>query len=475
MKSYFSLSAIGLALVLAGCTTVGPDYVKPETQNITPSEIHSDSDAVVDTQEPAQTWWKQFKDPVLDGLVEQALVENKTLAQAIANVNAARARLQLEEVNLRPTGEVTASSQRRQVAGAGFGQSGPLVPDSDLNDITLTAGWELDFVGRVQRLTEAAAADLKMRRALYQDAQVLVVSETALAYIQYVGSDAQIRVAKRNLDVQQQTLDIIESRIEGGMGDKLDAARANAQLNVTRATLPPLFAQRTAAQNRLATLTGQTVAQLQSQLAKSNGTLPVPPEAITIGSPASLLLRRPDVRAAEQQLAAATARIGVAKADYFPRISLVGSASLTALSSSGLDNSGAFGYSVGPQLQWNGFDVPRVRAQVNAAGANAAGALAAYEEAVLLAFEETQTSLTNYGREKARFEALQEATRQANLAVDIAQVRFDEGVDDFINVLDAQTRLLEAEAALEISRVSVSANVARVYRTLGAGSTVGML
>jgi multidrug efflux system outer membrane protein len=134
-----------------------------------------------------------------------------------------------------------------------------------------------------------------------------------------------------------------------------------------------------------------------------------------------------------------------------------------------LDNSGAFGYSVGPQLQWGGFDIPRVKAQVNVAGASAQGALAAYEEAVLLAFEETQTSLTNYGREKARFEALEEATHQANQAVAIAQVRFDEGVDDFINVLDAQTRLLEAEAALEASRVSVSANVARVYRALGAG------
>jgi multidrug efflux system outer membrane protein len=240
-------------------------------------------------------------------------------------------------------------------------------------------------------------------------------------------------------------------------------------LNTTRATIPPLYAQRTAAQNRLATLTGQSVDALQAQLSDLKTNLPKPPEAIAIGDPASLLMRRPDVRAAEQQLAAATARIGVAKADYFPRISMVGSASLTALSSSGLDSSSAFGYSVGPQLQWGGFDIPRVEAQVNAAGATAKGALAAYEEAVLLAFEETQTSLANYGREKARFEALQEATLQANNAVDIAQVRFDEGVDDFINVLDAQTRLLQAEAALEESRVMLSANVAQVYRALGAG------
>ena len=469
MKSYFSLSAIGLALVLAGCTTVGPDYVKPEMQNITPSEIQNDSNANAVEQEPAQTWWKQFSDPALNSLIAKALKQNKTLEQALASVNASGARLQLEEVNLRPTAELTASAQRRQVAGAAFGQTGPLVPDSDLRDISLAASWELDFVGRVKRLTEAAKADFEMTRALYQDAQVLVVSETALAYIQYVGADAQIKVAQRNLAVQQQTLDIIESRIAGGIDNKLDAARAKTQLNTTRATIPPLFAQRTAAQNRLATLTGQSLDDLQMQLNANASTLPTPPDAIAIGDPASLLVRRPDVRAAEQRLAAATARIGVAKADYYPRISLVGSASLTALSSSGLDNSGAFGYSVGPQLQWGGFDIPRVKAQVNVAGASAQGALAAYEEAVLLAFEETQTSLTNYGREKARFEALEEATHQANQAVAIAQVRFDEGVDDFINVLDAQTRLLEAEAALEASRVSVSANVARVYRALGAG------
>ncbi len=463
-----TLIASASSLTIAACATVGPDYVAPTSDAITPSALQSDNAIVAEAEEPAHTWWLALSDATLNRLVRTAFEENRDLRRAAANVEAARAAFRLENVNLRPQGELGADYQRRRLAGAAFGLEDQTFPDTDFFDVGASAQWELDFFGRVRRGNEAAFADLGGAEALRRDAQVLVAAETVRAYTDYRGAALQLEVAQKNLRVQEDTLKLTRTRLEEGLGSALDVARAEAQVRTTEASIPPLEAAGAAAANRLATLTGQTVGDIQTILRK-NADLPAPPAALAIGDVSSLIERRADIRAAERALAAATARIGVAKAAYFPRITLVGAVSASAQTLSGIGDEGALGYGVGPSLSWAGFDVPRVKAQVKAAGARAEAAFAAYEQIVLTALEETQTAFAVYGREKVRFDALEKASAQARRASDLARTRYEGGVDDFLAVLDAEARQLSAEAALAASRTAVTRSYADVYRALGAG------
>jgi multidrug efflux system outer membrane protein len=464
------LMAAFTAVLTAGCAAVGPDYETPVTQVDTQETIGSDPAVESLVEEPAHDWWRTLEDPKLDALVGRALAENRDVRQAAANVEAARRLLRLEKSNLRPQGELNAAYERRRLAGAAFGQDDLSFPDSNFFTIGGAMSWELDFFGRVRRGVEAALADAQAAEALRRDAQVLVVAEVVTAYTDYRGALLQLDVARQNLRVQEDTVALTQTRFDEGYGSLLDLRRAQAQAKLTEASIPPLEASATAAANRLATLTAQPVAELIATL-KSDAELPAPPATLAVGDPSTLIQRRADVRAAERELAAATARIGIAKADYLPRISLTGFLGAASQSLSGITEQPAFNYSIGPSITWAGFDIPRVKAQVEAEGARAEAALAAYEQAVLIAIEETQASLAGFGRERVRYAALLESTEKNREAAALARIRFDEGVDDFIDVLDAQGRLLEAEASLAQSVTAVTRRYADVYRALGAGWT----
>lgn len=454
------------ALTLAACMSVGPDYKAPATESYTAHAIEIDDGAVPVATEPAATWWTTLDDPVLNTLVERAFEGNRDLRVAAARVEASRALLSLERVNQRPTGEVTAGYSRNRyddVTSRGLD-----LPDTNLYAAGLSAGWELDFFGRVRRLTEAAAAEASAATYLRRDAEALVAAETVSAYIDYRSALTRLHVAERNLEVQNETRSLTETRLEEGVGSRLDVARAQAQAKTTEALIPPLQAARVAAENRLATLIGAPVSDVRTLLAEG-GRLPTPPATLAIGDTASLLKRRADVRAAERSLAAATARIGVAKADYFPRISLTGTVSTTATAFSNVGEGGSFAFAAGPSLTWSGFDIPRVRASIKVADANTDAAFATYEKTVLEALEETQTSLSAYGRERVRFEALRDAAARAREAASIARTRYDAGADDFIDVLDAESRQLAAEASLAESQAAMAARYVGVYLALGAG------
>ncbi|MEM9705380.1 MAG: efflux transporter outer membrane subunit [Pseudomonadota bacterium] len=468
MTFFKTLIASASSLTIAACATVGPDYAAPANDGFAPSALQTDDAIVAQADEPAHTWWLALNDETLNRLVETAFDENRDLRQAAANVEAARAAFRLENVNLRPQGELGADYQRRRLAGAAFGLEDTTFPDTDFFDVGASAEWELDFFGRVRRGTEAAFAELGGAEAVRRDAQVLVAAETVRAYTDYRGAALQLDVAQENLRVQTDTLRLTKTRLEEGLGSALDVARAEAQAHTTEASIPPLESASIASANRLATLTGQPVADVQAILAE-NADFPAPPNALAIGDVSSLIDRRADIRAAERTLAAATARIGIAKAEYFPRITLVGAVSASAQTLSGLGDQGAFGYGVGPSLSWAGFDLPRVKAQVKAAGVRAEAAYADYEQTVLTALEETQTALAVYGREKVRFDALEQAPAQARRAADLARTRYDGGVADFLAVLDAEARQLSAEAALAESRTAVTRSFADVHHALGAG------
>lgn len=464
-----SLAASASALTIAACATIGPDYEQPNVDQFTGDALQSDPAIATQTTEPAHRWWIALDDDTLNALIEKAFQENRDLRQAAANVEAARATLRLERTNLRPTGEANADYQRRRLSGASFGAEGADFDDTDYFDIGVGASWELDFFGRVRRSNEAALADAQSAEYLRRDAQALVAAETARAYIDYRDAQTRLAVANRNLKIQQETFALTEARYEEGFGSRLDVARAESQAQTTEASIPPLKAARTAAANRLATLTGTPVAEIDAFLQSKAPALPAAPASLAIGDAESLLHRRADIRAAERNLAAATARIGVAKADFFPRVTLIGAVSASAQTLSGVGGDGSFGYGVGPSIAWSGFDLPRVRAQVKAADARADAAFAAYEQTVLLALEETQTALTHYGRERVRFEALNKAAQKAFEAAEIAEARYDAGADDFIELLDAQSRQLAADAARAESQASVARKFVNVYRALGAG------
>jgi multidrug efflux system outer membrane protein len=465
IKTFFASAS---ALTMAACA-VGPDYNSPPLDGFTANALESDAAIEAAAFEPAHNWWTALEDETLNSLIDKAFAENRDLRVAAANVEAARALLRLERVNLRPTAEGTADYQRRRLSGASFGADDVSFDDADYFDVGLNAAWELDFFGRVRRGTEAAFADAQGAEYLRRDAEALVAAETARAYIDYRGAQTRLAVARGNLDIQQETRTLTQTRFEEGLGSRLDVARADTQAKTTEASIPPLEAAEAAAANRLATLTGSPVAEIVRLLADGSSRLPAAPAALAIGDAESLLRRRADVRAAERSLAAATARIGVAKADYFPRVTLVGGVSASAQTLSGVGANGSFGYGVGPSLSWSGFDIPRVRAGVRAADARADAAFAAYEKTVLTALEETQTALADYGRERVRHAALDEAAGTAREAAELARERYDAGADDFIDVLDAEGRRLTAEASLAESQTSVAAKFIGVYLALGAG------
>lgn len=463
------LLASASMLAVAACASVGPDYREPQTGAFTQNAIESDPAIATAAEEPAHQWWTALEDPALNGFIARAFDENRDLRVAAANVEAARAQLRLERTRLRPTGEATADYQRRRLSGASFGADDLAFDDSDYFDAGLNAAWELDFFGRVRSAAKAALAEAESAEFLRRDAEALVAAETARAYVDFRGAETQLAVARRNLEIQEETAALTKTRFEEGLGSKLDVSRAQTQAKTTEASIPPLEAAKTAAINRLATLTGAGAAEVRRALETAPAALPEAPEALRIGDAETLLRRRADVRAAERQLAASTARIGIAKADYFPRITLLGAVSASAQTLSGVGGDGSFGYGVGPTLSWSAFDIPRVRAGVKSAEAGADAAFAAFEQTVLAAIEETQTALTAYGRERVRLAALADAAGTAREAASLARDRYDEGADDFIDVLDAESRRLAAEASLAESRTSLAAKYIGVYRALGAG------
>lgn len=458
-------------LVLAACANLGPQSNNaPDMPSAAPAEFRTDPAIDTLSSEPAHDWYRQGGDPVLAALVERAFEENRDLRMAAANLNAARAVLRLQQTGRRPTGEVDASASFGEQSTAGQPGTSVSADPELLYTIGAGASWELDFFGRIARLTEAAAADAEAAAWLRRDAEVLVAAETVRAYIDLRTAETGIRIASENLRLQSETLEITQARLEEGLGSRLDVARAEAQVRTTEASIPPYEGRKEAALNRLATLTGQSLANLREAAGTADGTEAASfPDGIEIGDVQGLMQRRADIRAAERELAAATARAGAVRADYFPRISLIGTVSAGATDAGEFGGPGSIGFGIGPRLVWGGFDRPRMDARLAVAEADVEARFARYEKTVLVALEETQTALATYGRERVRLVSLGLALDRAREAAELARLRFEEGADDFLNVLDADSRLLVAEADRLESRANAARALVEIYRTLGAG------
>jgi multidrug efflux system outer membrane protein len=462
----FALSFL-CAAALSACA-VGPDYKAPASN--APQTFTHAVHPEFSTQGIEVSWWKLFKDSELTVLVDQTLQHNYDLQTARANLLEARALYMEAGLNLAPivTSHANYTDQNRS---AGALNNKTFAPRPlKLYNIGFDAFWEVDVFGRVRRNVEASSDEVEAQEASLRDLSVSLIAEVARNYFQLRGLQNQLAVSKMNAENQLQTLKITQVRLNSGRGTELDTSRAIAQLDSTRALIPLLQSAIYQAIHRLGVLTGKRPDALIKKL-EQPAPLPRIPETIHIGNPAELLRRRQDIRIAERTLAAATARIGVATADLFPRVTFVGTIALEASTLSGIGAAGSDTYFAGPRISWAALDLGRVYARLKAADASAEANLAQYEQTVLNALEETENALVDYNQERARQALLESAAKASERAHELAHLRFKEGVSDFLTVLDAQLRLLQDQERLAQSETATATALTALYRVYSINIT----
>jgi multidrug efflux system outer membrane protein len=449
-----------LTFMLSACVSMAP-----EPQRFKLEHAADFANAAATQAEPVAEFWRAFGDADLDALIERALKANADIRMAAANLQEARALARFSDAQLLPSIGASASASRvRGLDSQGEVQTGN----------AFTAGfdvsWEADLFGRVRNDRQAAAAAVLAGQAGVRAAQVSVAAELARSYFELRGLQEQIRVAQASLQTQQAALKLVQARQSAGRGTSFDTERANALVQTTAAAVPALEAAAARARYRMAVLCGQAPTTLDATLAQ---TKPLPGlKAVplgNVGSPESLLRRRPDVAAAEAQLVAAAARAGVARSALFPRITLGGTLGLNAGRLADLGDSSAFVYNLGASLVWSLLDFGRVRAQIAASDARSEAAAITYEKTVLTALEETESALVSNNRSLQQAESLFGAAQSASKAAEIARARFEVGASDFLAVLDAERELLAARDRLAQSQSAAAVSLVAVYKALSGG------
>lgn len=456
-----------LAAALLGACTAGPEYHVPEGAVVRAPAANGAFDAArgkafAASQPLPDHWWRLYNDPVLDGLVGEALAANTDLRAADANLRAATA--VLDQVDASRTLQTTIGGGATLARPYGTGAA---LPGTVGYDVSGSASLPIDLAGRIRRSIEAATADAETTEAVRDDVRVTVAATTTRAYVAACAANMRIAAANRVLGVQRQTFDATRRLQQGGRGTAFDTTRAQAAVEQSEALVPTLVASRQTALYQLATLLGRPPAEYPRAVERCR-TLPVIARALPVGDGAALLRRRPDIRAAERRLAAATARIGVATSALYPSVSIGGSAGLTG-PLSGLGEGSAFHLSLGPLISWT-FPNRRVtRAQIAQAGANADAALANFDGTVLTALRQTESALAVYARGQEQIAALTRARDSAATAAGQAGRLFRFGRGGFLDLLSAQATLANAEVSLATARAVQADNQAALFLALGGG------
>jgi len=460
MKRVIALAPV--ALLLAACAA-GPNYRAPPPAAV---EVRNAADPAFVAREPAGSWWHEFGDAELDRLVQRALAANLDLRSALDRVRAARAVFVERRLDYAPHAQLDGAYARSDEQIPDFG---PQRLDTRSTSLGFDAAWELDLFGHVRRSVEAARADLGAEEANLRDVEVTVAAEVARNYFELRGTQRRLTVARDNLGSARQSLDLTQLRAEAGRSSDLDVEQSRARLKAVEATIPMLEAAEKQAGYRLAVLCGERPGALDPELGAA--TVATYARELPIGDATGLLRQRPDVRAAERQLAAATARVGVATADFFPRVSVSGfvgflSGDVGHLfgTSAGSD---ARAWAVTPAVSWTAFDLGSVAARVRASRAQADGAAANYERAVLVALEDAENSFLAYSKRHVQLRSLTAQAAASRHAAELAELQYREGTADFLVLLDAQRTQLEAEDAVAQSETAVNVAVVAIYKALG--------
>lgn len=467
MKAPFPATPASLlvALLLSGCTAVGPNYAAPELA--TPATWRGAVAARVavapTTPEDLATWWRQLDDPTLTSLVEQALQTSLDLRAAQAKLREARARRALAGAELFPTVSGSAAGRRVKISGESGGGG-----TANLFSAGFDASWEPDVFGGLQRGVEAAQANLEASQASLHAVRVSLVAEVGLNYVELRASQAALDIARANATSQAETLQLTQWRAQAGLTTALDVEQARANLEQTRAQIPSLETSRAEAEHRLEILLGQQPGTLAEQLAKPGG-IPRMPAHVAVSIPADALRQRPDVQVAERTLAAETARIGVVEAQAYPNFSLSGSLGLEALTLGALSGGNAVAGSMLGSVAAPIFDAGRIRQQVNIQTAVQEQALVNYESTVLNALAEVENALVAVANTRQRQDNLREALQAARLAARLARHRYSAGLSDFQTVLDTERTVLTVEDKLTLSEADGAKALIQLYKALGGG------
>ena len=470
--SQILLTGTALAFVLFQGCAVGPNFQPPKT---TPPAQWSAPQAGGETNlEPSlDSWWKSFNDPQLDSLVERAVRTNQDLRIAEARVREARAFYRIASSQLWPTVDAGGSyarenqSKNQPILGSLPMPSG--IPyENNVYQAGFDASCEIDVFGGNRRAVEAGKAEVAAAEFGRRNVLVTLLGEVARNYVELRGCQRRLEIATNNLATQQEALALAQNRFNNGLTSDLDVQQAATILANTRAAIPMLETGIQDYIHRLGVLLGQPPEALLAELS-APAPIPSAPPIVPAGLPSDLLRRRPDIQQAERQLAASTARIGVATADLFPKFSLTGVAGYESTSASDWFSGGSKFWSIGPTVQWRIFDAGRIRANIRVQDARQEQALAAYEKTVLLSFEDVENSLVAYAKEQIRRRSLEDAVASSQDSLHLANQLYGNGLASFINVLDAERSLYQAQDALVQSDKAVTQNLISLYKALGGG------
>lgn len=484
-------AALAGLLLMAGCT-VGPNFSPPKWASPLswfsgPKEKTPQVRSVPVAAPINPNWWQLFHDPELTALERQVAKENLDVRTATIRIAESRAQIGIVRAGALPTLNANASIVHQKSSDNGVFANSPsalgangasgnntggthtthLAP-FDVYQGGFDASWELDLWGRVKRSVESAKASLQASVEARRAVLLSSLAEVARDYIQLRGVQAQLRIARDNLHTAQQSLQLTQQRAAGGVTTDLDVANAAAQVRTTAAQIPTLEQQEAQLINALSLLLGKPPNALRAELAEPKPVPPVPPR-VPVGLPSQLARRRPDIREAEALLHAATANTGIAVADFYPSVTLSASLGLQALQPWKVFELNARDYAAGPGITIPIFQGGQLRATLRLRKAQQAEAALNYQKTVLTAWHEVDDALTAYRTEQARRAQLIQAQVQGRRALSIARSRYQQGITDFLQVLDAQRNLLSIQQQLEQSTTTVSTNLVALYKALGGG------
>lgn len=489
-----NLAFVAIALTFATGCTVGPDYRTPGTKL---SDEWASRDITGASTQPTlrgeaadvAQWWRVFNDPVLDSLIARAAADNLDLAQATARVRAARASRGVASAALFPNVDVS-GSYRRSDSGPGddggnevtvpIDTDGDGIPDSTntrslgdqgprgLYQAGFDAAWEIDVFGGIRRGVEAADAEIDVAVEDRRDVLITLVSEVALNYVDLRGFQRRLAIARKNIDLQRQSAAITERLAVAGFQAGLDRANAISLVASSEAAIPSLEASERQTIYVLGVLLGREPGEMLEELSLP-AEIPAAPAEVPIGLPSDLLRRRPDIRRADARLHAATARVGVATADLFPRFSLTGSLGVSGERPGSLTSGDNWQWSFGPSVTWPLFDAGRIRSNIAVQSASQEEALLAYRSTVLLALQDVETSLIALTKEQQRRLFLADAAAANRDAVELSNALYENGLIEFLEVINAQRSLFSSEDALVQSDRTIATNLISLYKALGGG------
>jgi NodT family efflux transporter outer membrane factor (OMF) lipoprotein len=477
-------------LLLGGCTTLGPDFTAPGWKGAASwfgagnprAPVSETVEAPIDPD-----WWTLFKDPTLTALEQRVANENLDVSIAAVRIEESRAQYDNAVAAGIPNHNGNASYTRQKASNVGVfanapsplgasgisgGSAGGLASHRlnafDAYQVGFDASWELDLWGKIRRSVESAGAVAKATEEARRGVLLTNLAEVARDYITLRGVQTELRIARDNARIAQDSLKLTQQRAAGGMTTNLDVANAAAQLSTTLAQIPSLEQQEAQLINAVSLLLGMPPNGLRAELQTPGAVPPVPPR-VPVGLPSELARRRPDVREAEARLHAATANIGVARAAFYPSVTLSGSLGLQAIQFAPMFGWNARQYAFGPGISVPIFENGQLKATLHLNEAQQKEAVLNYQKTVLTALHEVDNALTAYRSEQARRQLLIDAVTESRQALDLARQRYAQGVTDFLTVLDTQRTLLVTELQLADSTTTVSNNLVALYKVLGGG------